>query len=189
MNQMLQTFQEKYEALAGIVHPVQSFDEALKIIEEIIGQEKAQKAAIGPMPDAWRTSIENFGQDKNFQLTFIDDPELEFPQAIDECPVGISRADYAIADTGTLVEFAGNDASRLVSTLPRVHIALVEETHFKTTLDELAPIMREAFNQHTENYTVTFISGPSRSGDIAMQLTLGVHGPQISHVIVLQNET
>lgn len=40
--------------------------------------------------------------------------------------------------------------------------------------------------EHTQNATVSFIPGPSRSGDIEMRLTLGVHGPEVAYAVVLR---
>jgi L-lactate dehydrogenase complex protein LldG len=68
-----------------------------------------------------------------------------------------------------------------------VHISLIREQDLIATLDEAAPIIRKAFEENPQHCTVSFISGPSRTGDIAMQLTLGVHGPQESIVVVIRN--
>ena len=76
------------------------------------------------------------------------------------------------------------DSHRLVSSLPRVHIAFVPASEIIHNPDEAAPRLRTIWQKHGENCNVTFISGPSRTGDIEMKLVLGVHGPQESHVIV-----
>ncbi len=110
------------------------------------------------------------------------------PEAIDTAQIGISMADFAIAETGTIVEFSTDDAYRLVSTLPRVHVGIVKVQDMLERLQDAAPRVRDFFLRHPRNGTVTFISGPSRSGDIEMRLTLGVHGPEKTHAIVLQED-
>ena len=107
------------------------------------------------------------------------------PGAIDEAEVGITWMDFAIARTGTLVETALDDATRLASALPRTHIGLVSAREFVDELEAAAPRIRQTLLDNPENCTVSFLSGPSRTGDIEMKLTLGVHGPESAHVIVL----
>lgn len=75
---------------------------------------------------------------------------------------------------------------RLVSTLPAKHIAFLRAEDLVLHLDDAASQLRQLFAQHSEHCAVTFISGPSRTGAIEMKLTLGVHGPEESHVILLE---
>src|SRR5207248_351183 len=103
---------------------------------------------------------------------------------IDRAQVGISAPDFAIAETGSIVEITTDDSMRLVSTLPAVHIAVLPANKILASLSEAAIHIRDAFERNHGNCVVTFISGPSRSGDIEMKLTLGVHGPKASHVVI-----
>jgi L-lactate dehydrogenase complex protein LldG len=83
------------------------------------------------------------------------------------------------------VEFATDDALRLVSALPRIHVGIFRAYDLLATHKEAAAPIREFFIENTQNATATFISGPSRTGDIEMRLTLGVHGPEVAHAVVL----
>ena len=107
------------------------------------------------------------------------------PGAIDAAHVGVSWAEFAVAEAGALVEFATNDATRLVSTLPRVHLGIVRAEEIKESLMDAGPRIRAFMAAQPENATVTFISGPSRTADIEMRLTLGVHGPEMAHAVIL----
>jgi L-lactate dehydrogenase complex protein LldG len=51
--------------------------------------------------------------------------------------------------------------------------------------DEGAARIREIVQQHDGNLVISFISGPSRTGDIELKLTLGVHGPEEAHAVVI----
>ena len=103
----------------------------------------------------------------------------------DRAEVGVTAAEFAIAETGTMVEVAENDANRLVSSLPRIHVCLVRTDALIGTLSDAAPLLREVFALHDKNCVVSFISGPSRTGDIEMKLTLGVHGPEFAHAVLV----
>jgi L-lactate dehydrogenase complex protein LldG len=94
--------------------------------------------------------------------------------------LGVTGCDAAIAETGTLALFSGKGRSRAVSLLPPVHLALVRRA-------DVCFSMGEFFRMHAERLareaSCTFITGPSRTADIELTLTLGVHGP--GRVIVL----
>ena len=95
--------------------------------------------------------------------------------------VGITTAQAAIADTGTLILDSACERHRLVSLVPPVHIAIVDAASIFQTLGEAL-----AFVHHDNRISaaVTFISGPSRTADIELTLAIGVHGPQELYVIV-----
>jgi L-lactate dehydrogenase complex protein LldG len=96
--------------------------------------------------------------------------------------VGITSADYALADTGTLVMLAGPHEARLVSLLPPAHIAVVPRDRILTGLDELFSVLPRPAEQTS---SMVLITGPSRTADIEQILVRGVHGPgQITVVIV-----
>ncbi|HWQ55250.1 MAG TPA: lactate utilization protein [Bryobacteraceae bacterium] len=96
--------------------------------------------------------------------------------------VGITGADYALADTGSLVMFSSPDEARMISLLPPAHIAVVPRDRILTGLDELfslepLPAARSS--------SMVLITGPSRTADIEQILVRGVHGPGELHVIVV----
>ena len=96
--------------------------------------------------------------------------------------VGISSADYALADTGTLVMLASPAEARLISLLPPVHIAVVPKERLLSGLDELFTILPHPAEQTS---SMVLITGPSRTADIEQILVRGVHGPGEIHVVVV----
>lgn len=50
-------------------------------------------------------------------------------------------------------------------------------------------VIRDIVKQHVENLVISFISGPSRTGNIELKLTLGVHGPREAHVVIIGNQS
>ena len=96
--------------------------------------------------------------------------------------IGITSADYALADTGTLVMLAGPAEARLISLLPPAHLAVLPRDRILTGLDELFTILP---NPAAVTSSMVLITGPSRTADIEQILVRGVHGPgQITVVIV-----
>lgn len=98
---------------------------------------------------------------------------------------GITSADYALADTGSLALFASPEQARLVSLLPPVHVALVPASRLITGLDELLSLIPRPL-EHSS--ALILITGPSRTADIEQILVRGVHGPGEIHVIVVKEE-
>jgi L-lactate utilization protein LutC len=96
--------------------------------------------------------------------------------------VGITSADYALADTGTLVMLASPAEARLISLLPPVHIAVVPTERVLSGLDELFTILPDPAAQTS---SMVLITGPSRTADIEQILVRGVHGPGEIHVVVV----
>lgn len=86
--------------------------------------------------------------------------------------VGITGSTAGIAETGTLVITSGHGKPQFASLLPETHIAILREVDIQQNLAEVLNL-REV----REAAAVSLISGPSRTGDIEMTLTIGVHGP------------
>ena len=103
------------------------------------------------------------------------------PDDIFEFDVGITTAQAAIAETGTLVLDSAREHHRLVSLVPSVHVAIVDAATIFQTLGEALAFIHQNGNISP---AVTFITGPSRTADIELTLTIGVHGPQELYVIV-----
>jgi L-lactate dehydrogenase complex protein LldG len=96
--------------------------------------------------------------------------------------LGISSAQVAIAETGTLVLKSNEERHRLVSLLPPVHIAIVEARKICRTLGEALQLLRPDGTELSP--ALTFVTGPSRTADIELTLAIGVHGPQKLFVII-----
>ncbi len=102
------------------------------------------------------------------------------------CGVGVTAADYAIAETGTIVLSSDEPNALLVSLLPPVHIALLRSWQIAASLDEvMSKLGEERINLARPSHSITLITGPSRTSDVELVLSIGVHGPKELHVIIL----
>lgn len=100
--------------------------------------------------------------------------------------VGITGVDVAIAESGTLVLAGGSGRGRLASLLAPVHVAIVHEAQLVRGLGEAIARLRarDGSALFERRSTLTCITGPSRTADIELTLTLGVHGPGREHVLI-----
>ena len=99
--------------------------------------------------------------------------------------LAITGADYAIAETGSIVLLPRRGVSRLVSLLPPAHVAVVQRGQVLPSLDELFTLRRQAHLGGDGGTYMNIISGPSRSADIEQTLVKGVHGPGNVHMVLL----
>jgi L-lactate dehydrogenase complex protein LldG len=100
------------------------------------------------------------------------------PRELEPVPVGITGAEAALADTGTLVLRAGPGRSSLASLLPPVHVALLDAARIAPDMPTYLAGLGDAAAHVREVGMLNFISGPSRTADIEQTTTLGVHGPR-----------
>jgi len=111
----------------------------------------------------------------------------ELRELLARADLGLSGVDYVIAETGTLVLTSLSGQMRGVSLLPPVHVAVARTSQVIATLADyllLAQVAGSDLSQHLTS-CVSFVTGPSRTGDIELKLTVGVHGPGELHLVLL----
>ena len=87
--------------------------------------------------------------------------------------IGISQMEWAIAATGTLAQDSTKAEQRMASSLPLIHIALLDAGTIVADL----PALMAKMHPSQSNY-IALISGPSKTADIERVLAIGVHGPE-----------
>jgi L-lactate dehydrogenase complex protein LldG len=164
-------FKQHLEDVAG--HCIVATDVA-DALRQIITDLNARRIAISDSPEVERL----------LHATDLEIDELGIaPSATDifNFDVGISSAQAAIAETGTLILDSAHERNRLVSLVPPVHIAILDASRIVETLGEALALLRK---DDEISPAVTFITGPSRTADIELTLAIGVHGPRELYVII-----
>jgi L-lactate dehydrogenase complex protein LldG len=100
---------------------------------------------------------------------------------------GVTWAVNGVALEGAMLEVVYDDSAKLASSLPIIHVALLERSSILRDLAEALPMVGELVKASpgSRKPIVSFISGPSKTGDIEMRLLYGVHGPHTIHAIIL----
>jgi L-lactate dehydrogenase complex protein LldG len=172
-------FRQALEAVGGRCAFVRNEEEAAQAVQLIIEQKEAQRIAVSDSPLVQRV-IERV--ESNAVLL-----KNAAASALFDCDVGITSAQWAVAETGTLVLESDQERHRLLSLVPPVHIAIIEADRILLTLGGVL----QAINDKGPNdlsRTVTFVTGPSRTSDIELTLAIGVHGPAEIYVIIIKGE-
>lgn len=176
---LLERFKQSLEAVGGHCIVAPSEAAATEIVQEIVGRLRARRIAISDSPLVGRV------------LKHLD-PDVEILERaaksdLFKCDVGITGAQWAIAETGTLALESDSERHRLASLVPPVHVAIIEAERLRATLGEVLQSISESGRNLSR--TITFITGPSRTSDIELTLAIGVHGPAELYVIVLEGAT
>jgi L-lactate dehydrogenase complex protein LldG len=166
--------QKMLERFPGKATHASSAEEAR---EYVAAQVKGLRALASRAPILERLGIASLPE-----VTVAAASASEVRQAAAGADVGITTAEYGMADTGALVVLATAQESRLISLLPPVHITVLETSGILTGLDELFARMPDP---GAVSSSMVFIGGPSRTADIEQILTLGVHGPREIRLVLV----
>ena len=116
-------------------------------------------------------------------------PVLRTDQAYDKsdlaaCPVGISECEVLVAQTGSVLVTTRSSGGRALSVLPPHHVVLARSAQLVAGLPDAFAHLRQRYGDHFPSM-ISFITGPSRTGDIERILVLGAHGPRQLTVFLL----
>jgi L-lactate dehydrogenase complex protein LldF len=109
-------------------------------------------------------------------------------EADENIKAGITGSLAGIAETGTLVIPGGQGQPLSASLLPEIHIAVLRASDIEESLEKVlnpSASLRSGLRKVEDYPAVVLVSGPSRTADIEMTLTIGVHGPGELHVFLL----
>ncbi len=174
LEKRIESFCRSLEKLAGKTKVAAGLADARQYVEAVIAGQTAVSSQAPLLVECGITSL------AGVQKAFAD--AGAWRAACAEADVGITSADYALADTGTLVLLSSPAEARLISLLPPVHVAVVSRQRLLTGLDELLTVLANPADQSS---AMVLITGPSRTADIEQILVRGVHGPGEIHVVLV----
>jgi L-lactate dehydrogenase complex protein LldG len=169
---LIENFRRNLEFVGGKFSLVYDESEAAEVLFSIIREKEARKIAVSDSP-----LVKKIAGYLKINAEFIENAETEF---LFESDLGVTGAQWAIAETGTLVLESESERHRLASLVPPVHVCILEAGNIRQTLGEILGILQKNLSR-----TATFITGASRTSDIELTLAIGVHGPGELHVILI----
>ena len=106
-------------------------------------------------------------------------------EAADQADLAIGFADYLIANTGTITVVTSPEQGRAFNYLPEHYLALIPKSGLVRSTRQAVEKYEAMMADGLQTSAINFISGPSNSGDIEMELVVGVHGPvDCAYVVV-----
>lgn len=171
---MQRRFLEEAQKASCVVHEAKTPAAAIAAIVDIVGEESVISSwdpAHIPLPGLAEALAE---------------AEIKLVGEDADVRVGLTGVDAALAATGSIVVMSGSGRYRGASLLPPVHIAVVKASQVLPDLESCWAAQKAAGLEKVRQHSnVVIITGPSRTADIAMQLVMGMHGPQELHLVFL----
>jgi L-lactate dehydrogenase complex protein LldG len=187
----LDRFQREFERVGGVLHRVAAVHDVPALVGRLAREREARSvvtwhpAALGfdpapglaaealavhPMPDANPDATQRRSLRETIAVT----------------PLGLTGVDLALAETGTLILCSGPGRPRSTSLLPATHVAVFDRTALVESLAQVSVFLEAWHAEDASGAVINFITGPSRTADIELTLTRGVHGPKEVHAIFVE---
>ncbi len=172
--EMLARFIAEAEKISCIIHQVANEKDA---VEEILALVDGEKTVLG-----W--SFEKIGLPNLEETLTINGIHL------DQCAnpairCGITGVEAALSATGSIILVSGAGKNRAASLLPPIHIAVLRSNQIVKDLESWVSLSQDGGSNFQEASNIVVISGPSKTADIAMELVMGMHGPQEVHLVLV----
>jgi L-lactate dehydrogenase complex protein LldG len=187
---LLARFSGEWQALAGHLHHAATAADAARIVADLC-RARGTTTVLGWSEAA--IGVEGLERALAAEGVAVDGGDVPHEPAaraarlesLASIGVGLTGADALLAESGSVVVRSGPGRSRLASLLPPLHVTVVRSPRVFLSLEHLLaadPALAGAGSN------LVAISGPSRTADIEMTLTRGVHGPGEVHVIMVAPE-
>jgi L-lactate dehydrogenase complex protein LldG len=187
----LDRFRLEFEGVAGVFHRVKTVADVSAVVLAI-ALEKSAKEVV-----AWDRAM--LGLDLRPALTAAglavgtvtpgDNGEaarLRHRAEAARAELGVTGVDFALAETGTMILLSGAGRPRSTSLLPATHVAVLDRRSLIESLEQVGVMLEALHADPARTMTgaaINFITGPSRTADIELTLTRGVHGPKEVHAV------
>lgn len=172
-NDLIHSFRTNLESVGGECVVVSNDIEAASRLSDLIAKLSVKRAAISDSELVRRIVG---------RLEGIEIVKEALANELFDCDIGITGAQFAIAETGTLVLVSDSERSRLTSLIPPTHVCVLRSSGIRQTMREILDLTKVDLSA-----ALTFITGASRTSDIELTLAIGVHGPRELHVIIIQD--
>jgi L-lactate dehydrogenase complex protein LldG len=188
---LLELFTERARAVAALVTHVRSVEEAAQLLVSTeapttTGRYTATSQVLARYPEL-RAALQAQGID--LRVAEELDSGTEGPQhtaANLAGDIGIVLAMSGVAETGSFLSVEETLTARLLGMLSDTVHALLPASNIVPTLDDMGRTLSQLGSEGTRY--VSLITGPSRTADIERVLTIGVQGPKVLHIIVVDED-
>lgn len=201
---LIQTFRAAAEKVSAVVSEIRTMDEALAYSVALCERKEACQLLVAGCQAPLSAPAENLCGQKQRKLMAAPLLSEELTQSLAALceqsgiglvreglhhhlagiDIGLTMADFGIAETGTLVIDSSSEEVRLATMISEVHVAVLPKNRIRDAAFELEEDLRQLMGA-TPNYAA-FITGASRTADIERVLALGVHGPLELHILLLE---
>jgi L-lactate dehydrogenase complex protein LldG len=190
----LARFVREFERVGGVFHRVSEAEEAPVAIAGI-ARERGMNSVVAWHADALGVDVATALTARGLHASAAPDVEVDARERerrralAAAADLGVTGVDLAVAETGTVVVISGAGRPRSASLLPPCHVAVFDREALVESLSQ-ASLVLEAWHEGASpawrGASINFITGPSRTADIELTLTRGVHGPREVHAVFVE---
>ncbi|MGE8203241.1 LutC/YkgG family protein [Heyndrickxia sp. NPDC080065] len=166
-----------------------NLDELPSTVDKVVNQYGGGPVSVWNDERFAQYGLQPFIENKQYDIHIWDPVKGE--ENIERCEkanVGITFSDITLAESGTVILFNDKNKGRSVSLLPRTYIAIIPKSSLVPRMTQAAIQIRKKIQQgEALPSCINFITGPSNSADIEMNLVVGVHGP-VKAAYILVND-
>lgn len=175
-SEQLVLFVKNATDLKGAVH-VEPKDKALNVLQQLKVTEQWKRVA------THRTALTSeFASSLNLPILHTDDGYS--PKDLEVCDVAITGCDALVAQTGSVLVTSQSAGGRALSVLPEHHVVIATKDQLLADLPAAFELLKRKYSSAYPSF-ISFITGPSRTGDIERILVLGAHGPKKLTILCL----
>jgi len=184
---LVRQFADELTALGADVFLARTTDGARRYIRDVIHRHQAQRIAISAAPLLESLKVKPLLHELGAAVIALPEESQsggleDYKRQLMTADLGITGVNFGLADSGTLVLRTGETEGRLASLLPPVHLAVIKTSQILPSVVELIAQIKLPLRSSG----VIFITGPSRTADIELTLTVGVHGPKELYALVVE---
>jgi len=177
LEEQIELFRQNAEALKAEFRACSDVSEAIQHVKKLAATGGWKKVGRhrGELTDAvaWELGVTEVQTDHGYG---VDD--------LESCDAGLTQCEALVAQTGSVLVSAPTAGGRALSVLPPHHVVLARRNQMTPDLSAALERMQEKFKEQFPSF-LSFISGPSRTGDIERILVLGAHGPKKLTILLI----
>ena len=178
----------EWTAVGGRGFRVRGVEAAREFVRDFVRDHQTRRVLCWRHEVLERIGIDAVLAERQIEVTVWDDlgrqPAEQARPIAFAADLGITSVSWAVAETGTLAVAANPNQGRIVSLLPPVFLAILEPSQIVPDLFDLFAALEPLKSNLPSN--IALITGPSKTGDIELKLTTGVHGPGDVTVLVVE---
>jgi len=202
---MFQQFKEKAELVSAKVVQVKNEDEAISYVVDLCDKKEACQLLASGCDLAVSEKAADLCDEKQKKVIAAPGLKAEFYKKLAakakkggfDCiesglrdhlagvDIGLTVAEYGIADTGTLMIDCPSEDLRLATMVSEFHVCMLSASKIRANTYAVEKMMLTRM-KNTPDY-LAFVTGSSRTSDIERVLALGVHGPLELHILILED--
>lgn len=167
------------EALKTEFYRCATIGEARQIFSKLVVGEGWKRVATHDAPDNVAllegATVETLYADKGYAV-----------DALESCDAGVTCCECLVAQTGGVMVSVASAGGRALSVLPPHHIVIARSSQILPDLTAAFDLVKQRYGKNLPSF-LSFITGPSRTGDIERILVLGAHGPKRLTVLMIED--